>query len=75
MTAMLTSVAAAQPAAIRVHGLVVDEAGVPVAGATILLGGESVVTDATARSDRRDAARSIVIAEGYATQTVARRRG
>jgi hypothetical protein len=62
---------AAQPGrSIRVEGLVVDDAGLPVAGATILLGDDSAVTadDGTFAISGRG--RMTVIAQGFAAQTV-----
>ncbi len=70
IVSLLASVAVAQPAAIRVRGTVVDEAGLPIADATVLLGSESVVTGPDGTFEIRGRGTLVVIAQGYATQNV-----
>ena len=62
-------VADAQRAAI--DGTVVDESGLPVAGATILRGTESAVTDDAGAFSIAGSGSLTVIAPGFASQTVA----
>lgn len=61
---------AAQPAAVRVRGTVVDEAGVPIAGATILLGDKTAVSDDSGSFTITGRGTLTVIAEGYTSQNV-----
>ncbi|MBC7974679.1 MAG: hypothetical protein H7138_06800, partial [Myxococcales bacterium] len=67
--------ATAQPAASKIRGKVVDEAGLPVASATILVGTQSVVTDADGAFVVTGRGKLTVVAAGYAAQTLGARDG
>jgi hypothetical protein len=61
---------AAQPGSVRVQGTVVDEAGAAIAGATILLGNETAVTDEQGSFVIVGSGTMTVIADGYVSRTV-----
>jgi hypothetical protein len=61
---------AAQPASVRVQGTVVDEAGIAISGATILLGNATAVTDDDGSFVISGRGTMTVIAQGYASQSV-----
>jgi hypothetical protein len=63
----LAAVAAAQPANVTIKGRVVDESGEPIAGATILLGDASAVSDDTGAFTVTGRGTVTVIADGYDT--------
>jgi hypothetical protein len=56
---------------VRVEGTVVDEAGIAIPGATILLGNATAVTDEDGRFEIAGRGTMTIIAQGYASQTVA----
>lgn len=60
----------AQRADATVRGRVVDEAGLPVAGATVLLGDQTAVTDGDGAFVVIGGGKLTVVAGGYASQTV-----
>jgi len=66
--------AAAQRAA-SINGTVVDESGVPIAGATILLGDQTAVTDDTGAFVITGRGMITVIVEGFASRTVPAKMG
>ncbi len=67
--------AVAQPAETTVQGKVVDEAGDPIAGATILLGDQAAVTDDGGGFVVTGHGMITVIVEGFAAQTVPAKTG
>lgn len=62
--------AAAQRPAAKVRGKVVDDAGAPVAGATVLIGDQAATTDAEGGFVVTGGGKVTVIANGYESQTV-----
>jgi hypothetical protein len=68
--ASLAGIAAAQRPDARLRGKVVDEAGAPVAGATILFGDRTAVTDAGGAFVVTGGGKLTVIADGYESRTV-----
>ena len=71
----LAGTAAAQRAGVTVQGTVVDEAGAPIAGATILLGDHSAVTDETGVFVVTGRGMITVIVEGFSSRTVPAKAG
>jgi hypothetical protein len=67
---LATSSAVAGPADIEVHGRVVDEQGMAVAGASILLGERATVTDDRGEFEIRGHGRLTVIAAGFGVREV-----
>jgi hypothetical protein len=68
--AALAGGALAQRTDATIRGKVVDEAGLPVAGATVLLGDQTAVTDGDGGFVVTGGGKLTVVAGGYASQTV-----
>ncbi len=66
----VASTAAAQPASVRIEGTIVDETGAPIAGATILFGDQTAVTDDAGAFVVTGRGMITVIVEGFASRTV-----
>ena len=73
--AAIAGVAAAQPADVTIKGRVVDESGEPVAGASILLGSGSAVSDDTGAFTVTGRGTLTVIADGFETVAVKAKQG
>ncbi len=71
----LAGAAAAQRAEITIQGHVVDEAGEPIIGASVLFGDGAAVTDASGAFSVTGRGTLTVIADGYTTVAVAAKRG
>jgi len=68
--AALAGGAAAQRKGAQVRGKVVDDAGAPVAGATVLVGDQAATTDADGGFVVTGGGKLTIIANGYESQTV-----
>ena len=68
--ASLAGAAVAQRASAKVHGTVRDEAGAPIAGATVLFGNQTAVTDEGGAFVVTGGGKLTVIASGYEAQTI-----
>jgi len=71
----LAGAAAAQRVGVTVEGTIIDEAGAPIAGATILLGDQTAVTDDAGAFVVTGRGMITVIVEGFASRTVPAKTG
>ncbi len=71
---LVASSAMAQPGEIDVRGRVVDEAGDPIAGANILLGDRTALSDENGDFEIRGRGTITIIAQGYTSKNVAVRK-